>query len=275
MREPVKIRSRSNPGLKRFRLALEGRNRGAVLLEGVKLVGEALEGSWRPLEALVSPGLADRPGGGELLERLLAVPGPFRVLEAPERIFRGFSGVERAQGVLLLLERPVWKEEDLLGRGEEEVFLLVLCGVQDPGNVGALVRSASAAGATGAVLLPGTADPLKPKALRASAGQALSFPFLRVGSSGEALSFLETRGIPLRAAQAGSGPSFWDAPWELPLALAIGAEGGGLPREILSRAAGTVSIPMEGGVESLNLAVAGSLLLFEAARRRREGRRVR
>ncbi len=266
MRDPVKITSRHNPGLRRFRLALEGRNRGAVLLEGVKLVGEALEGALRPLEALVSPVLPSRPGGAELLERLLALPRPFRVLEAPERVFDGLSGVERSQGVLLLVERKTWEEEELLGEGRGKTFLLVLCGVQDPGNVGALVRSARAAGATGALLLPGTADPLKPKALRASAGQALSFPFLRMESDARALDFLRSRGIPLVGAHAEGGLSFREAPWRRPLALALGAEGAGLPVEIREAARRLVSIPMKGGVESLNLAVAGALLLFEAAR---------
>ncbi len=270
MRDPVKISSRSNPGLRRFRLALEGRHKRLVLLEGVKLVREALEGPFRPLEALVSPVLSSRPGGKELLERLLSLSRPFRVLEAEERLFQGLSGVERSQGVLLLVERVPWTVEDVLGEGREGAFLLLLCGVQDPGNVGALVRSARAAGATGGMLLPGTADPLKPKALRASAGQALSFPVLRVESAGEALAFLRSRGIPLVGAQAGAPLSYRDAPWERPLALALGAEGAGLPEEIRAGADRLVSIPMERGVESLNLAVAGSLLLFEAARRRAE-----
>jgi len=267
MRDPVKIASRSNPGLKRFRLALEGRSRGAVLLGGVKLVREALGGPLRPLEALISPVLPSRPGGPELLEILLGLPRPFRVLEAPGKVFDGLSGVERSQGVLLLVERPSWREEDLMGSAKGEAFLLLLCGVQDPGNVGALVRSACAAGATGALLLPGTADPLKPKALRASAGRALSFPFRKVESGRDALEFLASRGIPLTGALAGASLSFRDASWERPLALALGAEGAGLPEEILAGADRLVSIPMEGGVESLNLAVAGALLLFEAARR--------
>jgi len=166
----------------------------------------------------------------------------------------------------------------------------VLVGVQDPGNVGTILRSAEAFGATGAATCSagalGTANPLAPKALRASAGSALRLPILRGMSSAILLAQLRVSGVKLYAAvpdtypqeklQTDAAPPLmrpWEADWKSPAAMLIGNEGAGLPAEIVRAADARVSIPQTAatrpaGVESLNAAMAGTVLLYEAMRQR-------
>ena len=151
-----------------------------------------------------------------------------------------------------------------------------MVGVQDPGNVGTIVRSAEAFGATGVIAARGTADPWSPKALRASAVSALRLPLLRGIAIPVLLAQLKmaqvkiiaTSGRGLGSAQAGSreSPSYPDL--REPSAIFVGNEGAGLAREVLHSADGTISIPMHPSVESLNAGVAASIALFEAARQR-------
>jgi TrmH family RNA methyltransferase len=150
-------------------------------------------------------------------------------------------------------------------------MLVVLAGLQDPGNVGTLIRSAEAFGATGVLLLPGTASPWNPKALRASAGSAFRVPMLAI-SEADALNLLRDRHVPALAAVAHDGVTVAQAFLAEPAALLIGNEGAGLSPALLSAAARRVTIPMPGPVESLNAAIAGSLLLYEAAAQRGKAR---
>jgi TrmH family RNA methyltransferase len=146
---------------------------------------------------------------------------------------------------------------------------LLLAGLQDPGNVGTLIRSAEAFAATGSLLLPGTASPWSPKALRASAGSAFRVPTIHA-SEAEALDLFARHNISAIAAVARAGTPVSEAPLARPCALLIGNEGAGLSETLLAAAAHRITIPMPGNVESLNAAIAGSLLLYEASRQRAE-----
>jgi TrmH family RNA methyltransferase len=146
-------------------------------------------------------------------------------------------------------------------------MILVLAGLQDPGNVGTLLRSAEAFAASGVLLLPGTASPWNPKALRASAGSAFRVPAI-AASETEALDLLAKHHVSAIAAVARAGTPIDTAPLAKACALLIGNEGAGLSDSLLAAATHRVTIPMPGNVESLNAAIAGSLLLYEAARQR-------
>ncbi len=165
-------------------------------------------------------------------------------------------------------------------------LIVVLVGVQDPGNVGTILRAAEAFGATGAATCSsgavGTADPLGPKALRASAGSALRLPILRGISAAALLAKLRVSGVKIYAAVADTSPSRgsglrslrpWEADWKSPSALLIGNEGAGLPEGIVRSADARVAIPQAtpatpAGIESLNAAMAATVLLYEAMRQR-------
>jgi TrmH family RNA methyltransferase len=279
------ITSRENKWLKLFRAALRGTGPAsgeAIGVEGPKLVEDALR-SGLEAEAL----LVSEAGEGDL-ERILRAAGESvagiprsRVMRTTDKLFASVAGTETPQGVAALFRQRAWEFDDVL-RGAaaadgalrgDAALIVVMAAVQDPGNIGTIVRSAEAFGATGVVTTRGSADPWSPKALRASAGSGLRVPVLRGMAIPVLLAQLRVAGVRIVAAsshaEAVGGAD--DAAVDLREAVAIfiGNEGGGLPREIESVADARVSIPMSAGVESLNAGVAASVVLYEAARQRK------
>ena len=243
------ITSAANPLLKDIRKAQEQGSltaQGWLIAEGPHLLEEVLQSHLR-IRCVVAA------EGYELAPNVCAD----RVVVVPARLFRSIAGTENPQGVLALAEPPV---HDISALYRATALIVVLDGVQDPGNTGAIARSAEAFGATGLQFLEGTANPFHPKAVRASAGSLLRVPVVR--SQRE----LHIR-VPLYAGVADPrAPACWDRDLTGPCALVIGNEGAGVSADLLRRAQ-PVRVPTR-GVESLNAAVAASLLLYEAARQR-------
>lgn len=261
------IRSRDNRWLKMFRAALHSaqpeENRLGV--EGPRIIGEALRAGLA-IEALLASDTGERHLASLAAHAVPEIP----ILRTSDRLFAGISATEAPQGIAALVRAPEHSFEDLL-HGDVPL-VVVLVGVQDPGNVGAILRSAEALGATGAIACPGTAHPLSPKALRASAGSALRFPVLSGITITIALAQLRVSGLRIIAATsektAAANPpdklDFRDA-----AALLVGNEGAGLPPEVVRSADAVVRIPLAATADSLNAAIATSVLLYEAARQRR------
>jgi TrmH family RNA methyltransferase len=199
-----------------------------------------------------------------LLERHGAAP---EVLRLGARVFASVSSLPAAQGVAALVLPKAWAIEDLFQPAPALVVLLA--GVQDPGNAGTILRTAEAFGATGALLLEGTVHPENSKFLRASAGSAFRLPHLHGMKYGEALETLRGQGLRLYAAVPHARRTLADLDFAHPLALAIGSEGAGVPGPLLA-AAEQVSIPHAHKVESLNAAMAAGIFLYEAAKARRQ-----
>jgi TrmH family RNA methyltransferase len=260
------ITSRANAWLKRFRAALQrGESpEGLVGVEGERLIEEAFR-SGLPMEALLVS-----PAGEPALARLghwLERPGPPRLLRTSDRLFESVAGTETPPGIAALVRPREFRLEELTGGA---ALVVVLAGVQDPGNVGTIVRSAEAFGATGIVAAAGSAHPLGPKALRASAGSAFRLPVVARMGLAVALAQLRVAGLKFYAAtlrQPAEEPDWLD--WCVPVALIIGSEVAGLPEELERAADARVHIALAAGVDSLNAGVAASLLLYEAARQRR------
>ncbi len=247
-----------------------------LALEGFHLVSAALEGGLAPAVLFLREG--EEVDTLESLQRLFARPGketragasaagiPLRteLLVLPKALFAQVLATETPQPIAALVPAPH------LGSGAvveaANPLVLVLAGLQDPGNVGTLLRSAEAFGATGALLLTGTATPWNPKCLRASAGSALRLPLMAVESAAAAAEVLGSHGILSYAAVVRGGNQPGDAPLGRPAALWIGNEGAGLTASELAACDRRISLLMPGKTESLNAAVAGSLLLYEAAR---------
>jgi TrmH family RNA methyltransferase len=261
------LTSRDNRWLKRFRAALQGRESlspEAIGVEGRRLVEEALR-SDLAVEALLVSESGDRLL--KLLAPLLAAGA--RLLRTSDRLFATVTGTETPQGVAALVQPRRWRLEDLL-RGADSL-VVVLAGVQDPGNVGTIVRTAEAFGASGVIALRGTANPYAPKALRASAGSALRLPMIAGQAPAVALAQLRVMGVALVAASLSSGLAPHEMDWRAAAAVLIGNEGGGLAEEVERSADFRVKIPLATGVDSLNAAVAAGVLLYEAARQRAAG----
>jgi len=244
-------------------------------VEGPNLVKEAIRSGLEAHALLVSV------AGERELEKILLAAAQSeagisrdRILKTSDRMFESVAGTETPQGVAALFRQPVWGLEDVL-RGDTPL-VVVLTGIQDPGNLGTILRSAEAFGATGAVTTRGTADPWSPKAIRASAGSALRLPVVRGIAAPILLAQLKMHQIKVVAASSQPGKGGAGGTGDLrsalrgPTALFIGSEGAGLPAEVEHAADMTISVPMSETVESLNAAVAASLLLYEAARLRKE-----
>jgi len=260
------ITSRNNRWLARFRAALRRGplDDGCVGLEGFHLVEEALR-SQLPIEAILVS-LSAAPYFDRLASQL---DSSTRLLRTSDRLFSAVAATETPQGIAALVHPRIASFDDLV-RGLP--LVLVLVGLQDPGNVGAILRSAEAFGATGVITSSagslGTAHPYSPKALRASAGSALRLPLLPGLSISIALTQLRVVGLRLFAASVSEGTSPATADLRSPAALLIGNEGSGLPPEVERSCDARLRISLAPGVDSLNAAIAASVLLYEAARQR-------
>lgn len=278
------LNSRENKWLKKFRAALRGTGPETgepVAVEGPKLVIEGVRSGLEVEALLVSD------AGEAALEEILRAAAESetgiprtRIFRTTDKLFSGVAGTETPQGVAALFKTREWTLEDVLrGRASREgayrgvaSLVAVIAGVQDPGNVGTILRSAEAFGATGAIATRGTADPWSPKAIRASAGSALRLPLLRGMAAPVVLAQLKVSGVKILAASSHAASEA--APWpdlREPFAIFIGSEGSGLPAEVIKAADATVAIPMSEEVESLNAGVAAAVIFYEAARQRRVG----
>lgn len=305
------LTSRDNRWLKDFRVALRGglpTEAGFVGVEGPRLVEEALN-SGCPIAAVLFSESGERHRE-RLAHFLISADMAFPVLRTTDRLFDGLADTEHPQGVAALVQPRTATLEDLLSAPPSACapLLVVLAGVQDPGNVGTILRTAAAFGATGAVTAAsgqsGTASPFSPKALRASAGAALHLPILAGMALGILLTQLKLANVHTLASSVHDAPADersehetvatgfslspatanafrtavhsdtappllpWQVDWCQSVALLVGNEGAGLPEEIERSADARIRIPMSSGVESLNAAAAAAVLFYEAARQR-------
>ncbi len=229
------------------------------LCEGVRAVEELLRSPLVVKGALVAPSLAGAPRGAALRERLEASAVP--VLAVTDREFESAAGTESPQGVLAVAEVPQRTLESVGAALPARARLLVLDGIQDPGNVGALLRTAAALGANAVLAMPGTVDLWNGKVVRSAMGALFHRPAL--ACDWDALdAFLAARAIPLWGADAG-GDALAGVRAPASLAIAVGNEGAGLSAAARSRAARTVAIPIATDIESLNVAVAAGILLHQ------------
>ena len=255
------ISSGKNPAIQRFRDAAVGTLDGVLLAEGVRLVAEGLKAGLPVLEAAVSPRLAD----AKLRERLQHEAGAF--LECSDEVLARMSALETPQGVAVLFEKPVHDEAALLGDGLVPL-VVVAAGIRDPGNLGSLLRTAEAAGATGCITMRGGADPFRDKAVRGSMGSIFRVPVLHGLDAAAILAFCQRHRLQLVVADGGGERAHTQVDLKRPLALVVGAEAAGVPPELLAAANARVRIPLRAPVESLNVAVAAGVMLFEARRQR-------
>jgi RNA methyltransferase, TrmH family len=258
------IRSRSNPLFRRFLAQKADREDELCLLEGPKLIEEALASGLEIVEAAASPRGEASERGPRVLAALRDRGAAVRRLH--DDLLSALSEARTSQGLVALARRPRFDEEALF-RGTP--LLVVAAGIQDPGNLGGLLRTAEAAGATGAYLAAGTADPFAWKALRGSMGSAFRLPHQRGLDGIEILRRLRSRGVAVFATGAGAEQAYDRADFRGPSALVLGSEGAGLTEAMARGADHRLSIPMRGRAESLNVGVAAGVLLFEAARQRR------
>lgn len=274
-----KITSRQNPLIKRFRRVRSGSEHHHIFLEGVRLIEEAIEAGARFETVAFTSALESSERGLALLDALQTIP--CRGAHVSKQVMDAIAETESPQGIAAIISRPHYDLSDVVAKGS--TLIIIADQIQDPGNMGTLIRTAEAGGATGLVTTRYTVDPFNHKSLRASMGAAFRLP-IATDAGPDAISDLckETgitivasrppspKGKPLieDAALAGPVRIYTEVDFTRPLALTLGSEAGGVSEEIASRAEVFIHIPMADGVESLNVATAGAILIYETARQR-------
>jgi len=254
------ISSRTNARVKQLRAAFSGNTRlseGLVAIEGDHLLEEALRSGITPTIVFLS----------ERRELSYPLPRSTEIVRLTESAFASAVETRSPQGIAALIQPPAHRLKDILDQPSPLILLAV--GLQDPGNLGTLVRSAEAFGVAGVLTTPGTVSAWNPKALRASVGSVFRTAIVAVRQA--ELTQMQNHGIALMAAVGSEGDgvqSVQAADLTQPCVIMIGNEGSGLADEWLGLATSRITIPCPGPVESLNAAVAGSLLLYEASRQR-------
>jgi len=262
------ISGRHNTVLKELRRAFsrgELTEDGECAIEGLRIVEEAIRSGLRFRAVFFSE------SGKRLSKRLMPqLKANVETLVLTDKLFASAVPSETPQGVAALVHLKQFKLQDVLGGWETDgrpALVVGVVGIQDPGNLGTLLRSAEAFDASGVVLGEKTVSAYNSKAVRASAGSLFRLPMVRTKST-EVVSQLRERGIRLLATSSHQGTPLHEARLAEPLAIFIGSEAAGVPREVLSMVDEVIAIPHSSKVESLNAGVAASIVLYEAARQR-------
>ena len=266
------ITSRSNPLVARFRDAANG-DGAVLLLDGAHLVADAIAAHAAIAVAAVTTASRGKPEIGAIADSLLERGVEVAVVGAS--VMNAISPVRSPSGIVAIADRPARPLADVFASGVP--LVVVAIDVQDPGNVGAIVRAAEAAGATGVVVAGASADPFGWKALRGSMGSALRLPVAIAEDADAVVEEARRRGCRIVATVPRDGSELFDTDLSGPVALLVGGEGAGLPPSLAAAAAARVTIPMQPPVESLNAAVTAAVILYEAHRQRHYAlfRRVR
>jgi TrmH family RNA methyltransferase len=259
-----RVEGRHNSLVKELRNAFsraELTEAGDCAIDGLRIVEEAIRSGLKLHAVFFSESAETRA------ERLLPQLGAHvETVVLPDKLFSSAVPSETPQGVAALVRYRQHSLEDVLGRIQTGP-LVAVAGVQDPGNLGTILRSAEAFGAAGVLLGEGTVSPFNPKVVRGSAGSIFRLPVVCV-KLGDALALLRERKVRLVATSSHKGTPLPEANLAGSIALFIGGEGAGVPRDLLARVDETVAIPHTPQVESLNAGVAASIVLYEIARQR-------
>jgi TrmH family RNA methyltransferase len=257
------IQSKDNARVKELRKAFvqPGRDAGGLVgIEGKKMLEEALRSGLRVRTVFMAQ-------GSERLLGPLCLAREIEILVVPRAILDAALATETPQSVAALVKPPRWTWEEMLNQSQKKTLIVALAGIQDPGNLGTILRSAEAFGASGIVSLPGTVSAWNPKTVRASAGSVFRVPLL-AASEKTCLERLQEAGVKVLATTVGDAQPADRVDLAGAVALVIGNEGNGVADDLVAKADGEITIPCPGPVESLNAAVAASVLLYEAARQR-------
>ncbi len=262
------ITSRDNPRLKHARAVRKGKVAGQMFIEGLRLCEEAAQSGIDITEVLYTSDFAVEPRGKDLLARLKK--RGIDTLLIPEKLLGSLSDTKSPQGIVILAEKPQSDARRLAQRvaqkNGELTLVVVLHEISNPSNLGAILRTAEAAGAAGVILTNNSADPYSPKALRGAMGASLRLAVWHGAKFSEAVEWAKNNRLLTACADTGGGLSYSEIDWKKPHALIIGPEAHGLKAEEIALCDESFRIPMAEPVESLNAAVAAGIILFEARR---------
>lgn len=260
------ISSRQNPLLKEIIAIRDERDSPLLFLEGPKLILEAVNANCKLEMLIVSEDFPQI----SFLEPIVAKTK--RVVKVSDGVFKAISDVENPQGLLAIGREPEWSWESMLSKSP--IPLVILDGIQDPGNAATIIRTAEAAGVAGVLTTPKTAHLYSPKALRGAMGSSLRMPILEHIPVEKIVAQLRKAGYYIAATPLGEAKkptSYLDVDWKMPWAIVFGQEGKGIDPVWEKHTDKLVQIPMQEPVQSLNVSAAAAVMLYEAYRIRTSG----
>jgi TrmH family RNA methyltransferase len=263
------ISSRQNEVVKKFRKVFSGMGKHFPTLfaiEGIKLIQEALKEDVDLETVLIGEGLLKDAAVEPALWRELELRH-LPVLVATDAVMASVSAVAADQGILALGRRRRWPPEALFPE-RMPALIAVACGIQDPGNLGTLIRTCDATRCTGMISYSGTVDPYHAKVVRASMGSVFRVPVVETRTLAESLALVKARSLQIIATATRAPVRHLDVDFTKPVALLFGNEGQGLPEEAYAAADQTIGVPISDRVDSLNVGIAAAIVLYEAFRQR-------
>lgn len=260
------ITSRDNSLLRHTRAVRDGKVEDLIYVEGMRLCEEALTSGLRIHAVIVSDEIARKEKPAELIAKLSTACD--RLIFVSEKLLAYISYSKTPQGIVLLASRPEASEEQFTNKQVETPLIVVMHRITNPVNVGAVLRTSEATGASGAVATENATDPFAPKALRGAMGAAFRLPVWYRPSYSQVLAWCKQRGVKTVCADLNAQNNYTELDWTGPCALILGPETSGLTAAEIAAADEAVRIPMRKPVESLNVSVAAGVLLYEAARQR-------
>lgn len=262
MADSIRITSMSNQIIKEVRSLSNKKGRmtaQAILLEGYRLVKDALDSGAEIRYLIISDSFFQKE------ELFLSQMSNIKSVQVPDELFSRISETDSPQGILAVAEKPVYDKKEIISSIKR---VIALENIQDPGNLGTIIRTADACGFNAVLLSKDSADPYNPKVIRSTMGSLFHIPVIIEEDFGEALHELKSRNILLVAAHTRDALPCWDTDMSGDVAIIIGNEGNGLSDKILELVDITVMIPMSGKAESLNASAATSMLIYECMRQR-------
>lgn len=262
----MQITSRDNSLLRQARAVRDGKVDELIFIEGLRLCEEALRSQLTIEAVIVSEELLRKERVTGVIRELSQATKRFGSVS--EKLLESVSYTKTPQGIVVLAQRPEASEARLAAQLGASPLLVVLHQINNPVNVGAILRTSEAAGAAGVITTKNTSDPFSPKSLRGAMGSAFRLPLWSGPSYMETIDWCHEHKIATICADVEATTSYTEIDWAIPSALVLGPESTGLTAEEMELADQRVSISMKGMAESLNVAVAAGVLLFEAARQR-------
>lgn len=264
----LRIESRDNPKLKLARRVRDGREKDLIFVEGLRLSEDAMQSSIGISFAIVRDDFGSDARQSDLVQRL--ENRDIEILTISEKLFSTVSETRSPQGIVMICERPQTDRasfESNLTTGERKIPVVVMMStVNNPSNLGAVMRAAEAAGAMGVIVSERSADAFSPKALRSSMGSAFRIPVWSDASHDDAIAWARGGRFAVIAATGMGDVTHTSVDWSAKTVVVMGSEAHGLSGDIIERVDSTLRIDMEPQVESLNMAVAAGVILFEARR---------
>lgn len=262
MKEIEKITSRDNQRLVHARKVRDGKMPEQIFIEGRRLVEEALHSDLMIDECFVSDDFADDLLPNKISELSLSIT------QIPNKIFGTIADTKQPQGIILIAKRPTTSLVIIEANVKSSFLPLVifLKEINNPANLGAILRTAEAAGVAGIIVSKDSADVFSPKSLRAAMGSAFRLPIVENADLENILNWSKNNQLTSTAAAANTAKNYAEIDWRKPRLLVFGSEAHGLSNSDLQLVEEAINIPMENGVESLNLAVSAGVILFEAKR---------